>query len=246
MPTGGTAFDKSLNVLLRNTTFYEDCLDLVIDHEGYQVIHLLDAGFALGADALDAADFEIVGSTKVMESVMSGDQHPPGFIDGSQLSKGISMEPVEFTIISCCSFLVIVGMAGVVLAEFIQDTVGSLLPDGDIEPEMRIDDAFFGAIHQDRKPLTDEASITNWVAGQGIDRTLFQNAYRSFSVQLQMKRADDLSCRVRLPSVPALLIDGKYLLPISDNGNFADQLEFAKTLIERARRERTAVKKAAP
>ncbi len=102
----------------------------------------------------------------------------------------------------------------------------------------RLDDAFFGAIHQERKPLNDEASITNWVAGQGIDRTQFQNAYRSFSVQLQTKRADDLTRAVRLPSVPALLIDGKYLLPVSDNGNFTDQLAFAKTLIERARKER--------
>jgi thiol:disulfide interchange protein DsbA len=102
----------------------------------------------------------------------------------------------------------------------------------------RIDDAFFGAILQERKPLTDEASITNWVAGQGIDRTQFQNAYRSFSVQLQMKRADDLSRRVRLPSVPALVIDGKYLVPIADDGDFADQLALAKALIERARKER--------
>ncbi len=102
----------------------------------------------------------------------------------------------------------------------------------------RLDDAFFGAIHQERKPLNDQASITNWVAGQGIDRTQFQNAYRSFSVQLQTKRADDLTRAVRLPSVPALLIDGKYLLPVSDNGNFTDQLAFAKTLIARARKER--------
>ena len=109
----------------------------------------------------------------------------------------------------------------------------------------RIDDAFFAAIHQQRKPLTDEAGITDWVAGQGIDRTQFQNAYRSFSVKLQTTRADDLSRAVRLPSVPAILIDGKYLVPISDDGDFADQLALAKTLVVRARSERTAVRKAA-
>ena len=110
----------------------------------------------------------------------------------------------------------------------------------------RIDDAFFAAIHQEHKPLTDEAGITDWVAGQGIDRTQFQNAYRSFSVKLQTTRADDLSRAVRLPSVPALLIDGKYLVPIADDGDFSDQLALAKTLIERARSERAAVKKASP
>ncbi len=65
-----------------------------------------------------------------------------------------------------------------------------------------IDDAFFGAIHRERKPLTDEAAIATWVAGQGIDRATFEKTYRSFSVQLQVKRADDQSRKVRLPSVP--------------------------------------------
>lgn len=103
-----------------------------------------------------------------------------------------------------------------------------------------IDDAFFGAIHRDRKPLADEASITAFAAGQGIDRAAFQNAYRSFSVQLQTRRADDLSRQARLPSVPALLIDGRYLVAISDDGDFNDQLALADTLVRRARGERAA------
>jgi thiol:disulfide interchange protein DsbA len=107
----------------------------------------------------------------------------------------------------------------------------------------KIDDAFFGAIHRDRKPLADEASIADFVAGQGIDRAAFQNTYRSFSVQLQTKRADDLSRQARLPSVPALLVDGRYLVAISDDGDFNDQLALADTLIKRARAERAAPRK---
>lgn len=105
-----------------------------------------------------------------------------------------------------------------------------------------IDDAFFGAIHRDRKPLADEASVTAFAAGQGIDRTAFQNAYRSFSVQLQTKRAADLSRLARLPSVPALLIDGRYLVAIEDDGDFSDQLALADSLIKRARSERATGK----
>lgn len=102
----------------------------------------------------------------------------------------------------------------------------------------QLDDALFAAIHRDRKLLVTEAAITDWAAGQGIDRTAFQNAYRSFSVQLQMKRADDASRQVRLPSVPALLIDGRYLIAIADDGDFNDQLALADALIKRARAER--------
>lgn len=103
-----------------------------------------------------------------------------------------------------------------------------------------IDEAFFNAVHRQRVKLTDEASITDWVARQGVDREAFLKAYRSFSVQLQFKRAEDASRKYRLPSVPAIAVDGKYLVPISDDGDFSDQLAVLDWLIERARREHGA------
>ena len=109
-----------------------------------------------------------------------------------------------------------------------------------------IDDAFFGAIHRERKNLGDEASIAAWVAGQGIDRVAFEKIYGSFSVQLQTKRAEDQSRKVRLPSVPSLVIDGRYLVPIADDGDFRDQLALVDGLIARARRERAAAKPVSP
>ena len=101
-----------------------------------------------------------------------------------------------------------------------------------------IDDALFGAIHRQRLQLVTEAALTDWVGRQGIDQAAFTQAYQSFSVKLNMKRADDLSRSYRLPSVPTLAIDGRYLIPIADDGNFNDQLETANTLIEEARRTR--------
>jgi protein dithiol oxidoreductase (disulfide-forming) len=101
-----------------------------------------------------------------------------------------------------------------------------------------IDDALFGAIHRQRLQLDTEAALTNWVGRQGIDQAAFTRAYHSFSVKLNTKRADDLSRSYRLPSVPTLAIDGRYLIPIADDGNFNDQLEIASALIEEARRTR--------
>jgi thiol:disulfide interchange protein DsbA len=108
----------------------------------------------------------------------------------------------------------------------------------------RIDDPLFAAIHRQRVRLTDEARIAGWLAGQGVDRAQFEKAYKSFSVQLQTRRADELSRKVKLPSVPALLIDGRYLIPVKDDGDFRDQLAHANALVERARRERAAAAKA--
>jgi thiol:disulfide interchange protein DsbA len=104
-----------------------------------------------------------------------------------------------------------------------------------------IDDAFFAAVHRKGKKLTDEASIAAWVAEQGIDRAEFEKAYRSFNVQLQTRRADEQSRKVRLPSVPTIVVDGKYLVPVKDDGDFRDQLSILDTLIERARAERQRV-----
>ena len=101
-----------------------------------------------------------------------------------------------------------------------------------------IDDALFVAIHRQRLQLDTEAALTDWVGRQGIDQAAFTQAYQSFSVKLNVKRADDLSRSYRLPSVPTLAIDGRYLIPIADDGNFNDQLETANTLIEEARRTR--------
>jgi thiol:disulfide interchange protein DsbA len=107
-----------------------------------------------------------------------------------------------------------------------------------------IDDALFDAIHRQRLGLTDEAGIAAWVGKQGIDRAEFEKMVRSFSVQLQVRRADELSRKIRLPSVPAIVVDGRYLVPIRDDGDFRDQLALVDTLIERTRRQRTAAKSA--
>jgi len=103
-----------------------------------------------------------------------------------------------------------------------------------------LDDALFSAIHGQRAQLVDETAIADWVARHGIDRAEVLKFYRSFSVQLQTRRADDMSRTYRIPSVPALAIDGRFLVPIADDGNFDDQLVIVNALVDRARRERAA------
>ena len=105
-----------------------------------------------------------------------------------------------------------------------------------------LDDAIFAAIHRQRAQLVNEANIAAWLGKQGVDPAEFTKVYRSFSVQLSTKRADELSRSHRLPSVPALVIDGKYMIRISDNGKFDQQLKVADYLIGKAREERATVR----
>jgi thiol:disulfide interchange protein DsbA len=101
-----------------------------------------------------------------------------------------------------------------------------------------LDAAIFRAIHVQRVALVDEAGIVDWVAAQGVDGNAFAANYKSFSVNTFANRADQMARTYRLPSVPALAIDGKYLVPISDNGDFAAQLALVNELIDKARAER--------
>ena len=101
-----------------------------------------------------------------------------------------------------------------------------------------LDAAIFRAIHVQRVPLVDEATIGAWVAAQGVDRDTFTARYNSFSVNTFATRADQTARTYRLPSVPALAVDGKYLIPIADDGQFTGQLAIVDALIEKARAER--------
>lgn len=101
-----------------------------------------------------------------------------------------------------------------------------------------VDGALFSAIHQQRERLVDEASIADWVGKQGINRADFTKYYRSFSVQVKTRYADEMSRRHRIPGVPTLVIDGQYLISIADDGQFDDQLRIADALIENVRRGR--------
>jgi thiol:disulfide interchange protein DsbA len=101
-----------------------------------------------------------------------------------------------------------------------------------------LDAAIFRAIHLQRVALVDDAAIADWVAAQGVDKTAFTSSYNSFSVNAFAGRADQTARAFRLPSVPALAVDGKYLVPISDNGDFESQLRVVDALIDKARAEK--------
>lgn len=104
-----------------------------------------------------------------------------------------------------------------------------------------LDDAIFTAIHRQGAQLVNEANIASWLGKQGVNSPEFTQYYRSFSVQLSTRRADELSRSHRLPSVPVLVIDGKYMIRIADNGKFDEQLKVADYLIGKARQERAGI-----
>ena len=79
--------------------------------------------------------------------------------------------------------------------------------------------AIFHAIHVDRKQLSDEASIADFVASQGVDRAKFVSAFESFGVQAKVQRVPAMQSAAQIDGVPTIMIDGRYETAPSIAGN---------------------------
>ena len=102
----------------------------------------------------------------------------------------------------------------------------------------RLDDAVFHAIHQKGLKLIDDKSILDWVGQQGVDARKFAEAYNSFGVVSKAKRADQLAQNAKIRGVPALLVDGRYLMLNDNIRSHADLLANTDKVIDKVRAER--------
>lgn len=99
----------------------------------------------------------------------------------------------------------------------------------------RLDSDIFRALHDERVNLQDEKSMNTWLAGKSINSKKFADAYGSFSVISKQKRADQMVQSYRIPAVPAITVEGKYLVGGKD---FDEALAITDKLIAKIRAER--------
>lgn len=104
---------------------------------------------------------------------------------------------------------------------------------GDLD---RLESEIFKAIHNDRINLFEEKSLVEWVAKKGVDQKKFSEAFNSFGVVSQVKRGDQMAQSYKIQGVPALAVDGKYMVGGKD---FNEQLAIADKLIAKARSEKS-------
>jgi len=99
----------------------------------------------------------------------------------------------------------------------------------------RLDSVVFRTIHMEGNRLADAQSRSAWAARNGIDAQKFDDTYRSFSVASKVRRADQMTQSYKIQGVPALAIDGKYLV---SGLSFNEQLAIADQLIAKVRKEK--------
>ncbi|WP_313953077.1 thiol:disulfide interchange protein DsbA/DsbL [Accumulibacter sp.] len=102
----------------------------------------------------------------------------------------------------------------------------------------KLDGAVFQALHQQGSKLYDDKSIIAWVTAQGVDSKKFTDAYNSFGVVSKAKRADQLAHSYKIQGVPALAVDGKYLMTGKEIKGYGDLIVLTDQMIDKARSDR--------
>jgi thiol:disulfide interchange protein DsbA len=97
---------------------------------------------------------------------------------------------------------------------------------------------FFREIHERRNGLETEAEIQELFGRFDVDAAAFKAAFDSFAVQAKLQRADELSRRYRIQSVPTIIVNGKYTTDGPMAGSYEDLLVLVDDLVAAEREAR--------
>lgn len=91
--------------------------------------------------------------------------------------------------------------------------------------------ALFHALHVERRNITTLAQLTElFTQATGVDAKAFTDAYNSFAVDNQVRRAKALNQAYRVTGVPCLGVAGKYLVTTRTAKSFEGMLKVADAL----------------
>ena len=105
----------------------------------------------------------------------------------------------------------------------------------------KVDDVhakFFSAIHTNRRRLLDPNEIADFMAGNGIDKQKWLDAFNSFTVNTRVGKAAQLWRAYKIDGTPAIGIDGKFVTAPSMAKGQKESLAVTDFLVNRSRKER--------
>jgi len=104
----------------------------------------------------------------------------------------------------------------------------------------KMHEAIFKAIHESGKTLTAEADMIELFAQVGVDEAAFREAFNSFGVTSAVKRAENLTRRYGVKSVPVIIVNGKYATDAPNVKTFDNILAVTNELVAREQKELSA------
>jgi thiol:disulfide interchange protein DsbA len=95
----------------------------------------------------------------------------------------------------------------------------------------KVHEPFFRAIHERRRTFANKEQLAGFFAEQGVDEKAFLEAFDSFAVETKLRRSQELVRRYRVDGVPAVIINGKYIITTSSAGSAAKVFEIVDFLV---------------
>lgn len=92
--------------------------------------------------------------------------------------------------------------------------------------------ALFDAIHIKRQRLGSIDSVAKFAADLGLDEKLFRQDYASFPVDTQIRKDIQKEKRYGHRGVPAVIVNGKYLVSASSAGSNERMIQIMNFLVE--------------
>lgn len=96
----------------------------------------------------------------------------------------------------------------------------------------KVHEPMFEAIHEQKRPMSDEASIMALFKERGVDEKDFKRVFNSFAVETKMRRARDMGGRYGANGVPTLIVNGKYRTGAQEAGGNPRVFQVVDALIK--------------
>lgn len=94
-------------------------------------------------------------------------------------------------------------------------------------------DRLFREIHEVRRPMDSVDDFAGFVDGSGTSAVAFRSMFNSAVINRRVEFADEMARRLRVASVPTIVVNGKYLVRITNEVGPTRMLEVMDHLIEK-------------
>lgn len=96
-----------------------------------------------------------------------------------------------------------------------------------------ISTALFDALHMEKKRISKQDQLAQFFTQFGVSEEEFNKLYNSFSVRVAVRKAEALAKAYRLSGVPALIVNGKYLVEMRTAKSNERMMEIVNFLVEK-------------
>ena len=97
----------------------------------------------------------------------------------------------------------------------------------------KIHPKFFSEIHNNKNYMKTFDALAVFVQKNGVERSEFIDAMNSFSVESSVRKARKLVDDYQITGVPAVAVNGKYLISASMAGSYDNMIKIINYLIEK-------------